>query len=191
MSFILCGTSFVINTLWTFDLSELFLYTISLSGDMTVSLYRTLDGSFKIIDDATMAFFGDTGINVMKDCIPGPDGISGSIVGVFTRFKEADVITDFVEIIVPDWFNKTAPLSSIVPAGDYIESSGHISPQNSTGSSTIRDLWQGFDYFIKLRTLLYTIKMGRGLFEVAISVPLILDYSESMPDGNSDLIISA
>ncbi len=27
-------------------------------------------------------------------------------------------------------------------------------------------------------------KTGRGLFEVAISVPLILDYSESMPDGN-------
>ena len=34
-------------------------------------------------------------------------------------------------------------------------------------------------------------KTGRGLFEVAISVPLILDYSESMPDGNPDLIISA
>ena len=27
-------------------------------------------------------------------------------------------------------------------------------------------------------------KTGCGLFEVAISVPLILDYSESMPDGN-------
>ena len=63
----------------------------------------------------------------MKDCIPEPDGISGSIVGVFTRFKEADVITDSVEIIVPDRFNKTDPLSTIVPAGDYIESSGHIS----------------------------------------------------------------
>lgn len=65
------------------------------------------------------------------------------------RYEDGDYyLPPIITINPPTWFDRTDPLSSIVPKGEYIIADGHESQSSSDGQTSIRDLWKGFDYFI-------------------------------------------